>query len=513
MCLYPLFAAVFIFFAPHNASAESSIYVTVDGKVLSFEQPPVNVNGSTLVPLRGIFESLGAKVFWDSETHTASAFKDGTEISLQVGSTTVYKNKQPILLEVPAQIINGSTLVPVRFIGEALGCGVKWDESSHTVLVASPQSSSKESLTLMQKETKPSDNKLTTEDIGKLQNRIVYIEVLDKSGKSFASGSGVVVSSDGGIITNYHVIKDGYGIKVEFPDHSTYTTTKVLNEDPDKDLAYLKINASNLPVIAFGDSSKTALGESVVAIGSPQGLKNTLSTGVISTVNREIDGHTFLQTSAPIDHGSSGGALFNMEGQLIGITSAGFESTASLNLAIPSNIVKEFINSPEKPRDMSKQPAISIKSAKDLQAYLKENLGEFPTKEHTYHFEYLVDTSSDGHYNVNLIMTNGQEILNLLDEHLKSNLSFIPGLLTAIGKECADLTNDDRVLTAVWFSYNFRKYPSSFPASSIKAQSDGTYDVFFAQGKVLLDTKGNTVRYYPEPMTDKSKYIDIPLSK
>jgi competence ComEA-like helix-hairpin-helix protein len=111
--------------------------VFVDGAALTFQVPPRVEQGTTLVPLRGIFESLGATVVWDGATQTVKASKADTQIQLKIGSTTAYRNGQAVTLAVPGKVINGSTLVPLRFVSEALGADVKWDGPTQTITITS----------------------------------------------------------------------------------------------------------------------------------------------------------------------------------------------------------------------------------------------------------------------------------------------------------------------------------------------------------------------------------------
>ena len=107
----------------------------VNGKNVYFDQLPILDNGRTLVPLRAIFEALGANVNWDGTTQTVTASKGGTNISLQIGSNQLYVNGSAKTLDVPAKLINSRTLVPVRAISEAFGCKVDWDGNSQTVII------------------------------------------------------------------------------------------------------------------------------------------------------------------------------------------------------------------------------------------------------------------------------------------------------------------------------------------------------------------------------------------
>ena len=115
--------------------SNSVITVRVNGSPIGFDQPPIAENGRTLVPLRAIFEALGASVEWDGTTQTVTSRKDSTIITLQLGSSEMYVNGKIVRLDVPAKAINGRTLVPVRAISEAFGCTVTWDGNTQTVYI------------------------------------------------------------------------------------------------------------------------------------------------------------------------------------------------------------------------------------------------------------------------------------------------------------------------------------------------------------------------------------------
>ncbi len=117
------------------AFAEEEIHILIDGEEKSFDQMPVMVNDRVLVPMRGIFEALGAEVSWDDATQTASGVKDGKTVSLAIGSTNATVNGAAVTLDVPAQLVNDRTMVPVRFISESLGTQVEWDDANQTVIV------------------------------------------------------------------------------------------------------------------------------------------------------------------------------------------------------------------------------------------------------------------------------------------------------------------------------------------------------------------------------------------
>ena len=127
------FVVVFVLLLSAGA-ALAAPRVVVNGQGLTFDVPPVIEQGRTLVPLRAIFEALGAGVNWDDSTQTVTATKGGMEIKLVIGGLA-YKNGQPVALDVPAKIVNGRTLVPLRFVSEALGASVWWNDAAQTVTI------------------------------------------------------------------------------------------------------------------------------------------------------------------------------------------------------------------------------------------------------------------------------------------------------------------------------------------------------------------------------------------
>ena len=166
-----------------------------------------------------------------------------------------------------------------------------------------------------------------------------------------ASGSGVIISENGYIITNMHVINDAKEIEVVLNDKRTYSA-EILGTDPNSDLALLKINGKKLPYLKFANSNDLKIGQWVLAVGNPFNLSSTVTAGIISAKSREInilnDGgiEAFIQTDAAINPGNSGGALVNTDGDLIGINTAIHSNTGSYTgygFAIPSNMVKKII--------------------------------------------------------------------------------------------------------------------------------------------------------------------------
>ncbi len=164
-------------------------------------------------------------------------------------------------------------------------------------------------------------------------------------------GSGVIVSADGYIVTNNHVIDEADEIKVLLPNKQS-VAAKLIGTDPKTDLAVIKIDATGLPVLPWGDSGHLRVGELVLAVGNPFGLNQTVTMGIISAVGRAnmgiVDYEDFIQTDAAINPGNSGGALVNLKGELVGINTAIFTRSGGymgIGFAIPSNMVKTVMTS------------------------------------------------------------------------------------------------------------------------------------------------------------------------
>jgi Do/DeqQ family serine protease len=166
-------------------------------------------------------------------------------------------------------------------------------------------------------------------------------------------GSGVIVSRDGYVLTNFHVIDSGGSrpqISVILADKREFTA-KVIGLDPEIDLAVLKIEANNLPTLVWGDSSKLRVAEWVLAIGNPFGVfSQTVTLGIVSATSRSVQDlsyEDFIQTDAAINRGNSGGALINSRGELVGINSAIYSETGGyqgIGLAIPSNLARRMMD-------------------------------------------------------------------------------------------------------------------------------------------------------------------------
>jgi serine protease Do len=169
----------------------------------------------------------------------------------------------------------------------------------------------------------------------------------ERTPNASGSGSGLIVDSDGHIVTNNHVIGDANEIEVRFSD-KTKLIAHVVGKDPDTDLAVLKVTTDRpLPSARFGDSAGVKVGQWVLAVGNPFGLDRTVTLGVVSGIGRENINlsryENFIQTDASINPGNSGGPLFNLRGEVIGINTAIINFAQGIGFAIPSNMAKQVI--------------------------------------------------------------------------------------------------------------------------------------------------------------------------
>ncbi|MFN0088043.1 MAG: S1C family serine protease [Blastocatellia bacterium] len=185
-------------------------------------------------------------------------------------------------------------------------------------------------------------NKTPKEIAREISRAVVIIEALDDRGSVTGQGSGFIVTSNGAIVSNLHVVRGAAMARIKLPNGDVYKTADVVESDDAKDIVILKVKGFRLPVVNLGDSDKTEVGESTVAISSPEGLANSVSTGVISGVRR-LDTHRVFQITAPISQGSSGGALFNSNGEVIGIVTYFFKSGQNINFAVPINYARGMI--------------------------------------------------------------------------------------------------------------------------------------------------------------------------
>lgn len=368
--------------------AATNIKVEVDGQKLATSPSAFSENGISFVPMRAIFEALGATVSWEPSSRTIIGTDYYTTVALTVGVKTATVNGKSVQLDAAPVEKNGTTFVPVRFVAEALAAKVAWNAKTQTVEVTSEEQQWDDEYDQWLAEEKAkvqSMDKLSAEDIvERYDSSVVMINTTYTTGSGIGSG---IIIGDRYILTNYHVIDEAKSASALSINYDNVEIQGVAAYDESMDLAILqtKESLSNLGLepVEVSRDYYAEKGGKAYALGSPLGVQNTISEGLISNVS-----YSEIQTSAPIDHGSSGGALFNEYGQLIGITSSGAESLAQLNFAVPVdfavNLVEELPDTPSE--SVTLLPSVypsTLKGAslKEIEAVMEENYSALSTLE------------------------------------------------------------------------------------------------------------------------------------
>lgn len=240
-------------------------------------------------------------------------------------------------IDTDAVIIDDKTYVPLRGVFEAAGAEVSWNEEKQTAGINISNSLSDDELIPSVIETvSPS----VVGIIGRGKTESYY-----GSQEGIMSGSGVIIKTGGEILTNAHVVKNMNTILVVMNDGKGYEA-QLKYIDEDTDLAVVKIKKIGLPVVKFANNEDIVVGKQVIAIGTPItfSLRNSATVGHISGLNRSVgEPYRLVQTDTAITYGNSGGALINMNGELVGITSSGYSGT-NTNFAVPVDTVKYVLN-------------------------------------------------------------------------------------------------------------------------------------------------------------------------
>lgn len=441
--------------------------IYVNGERLNLPSEPVLEAGVTLVPVRPIFEALGAKVFWHGSYQEVEAIKGELSIKLPVGKKVGLINGQLHELDVATKVINNHTFVPLRFVSEALGAAVEWDREGNIITVNTKIN--KDYAGFNQEAT------LSTTALAKKTQHVVMIMIYDSHEQLIATASGVVVGPDGMIVTNYHVIAGAGKALVVNDNEEVFPVESVLAFDKERDLALLKVDGNLAPAL-LGDSDLVEKGDSVVTIGSPLGIRNTVSVGVVSNLI-EIENLPFIQLSAPISPGSSGGAVFNSRGELIGIITAFAEQGQNISLAIPSNELKGLTDKLlEVPLALNhlgreEQPAKSERlSLEELTNYLNQYHSNYGKEDSPIHFSFFPAEGSLFDYEIEALI-EPMHYGNWLELDSEEKLAIVGSIVKGIDAK-VELTESFRV--SFFYLDHWPFYPSPFLALEISPTPDGT---------------------------------------
>ncbi len=212
---------------------------------------------------------------------------------------------------------------------------------------------------------------MTAQEIYARVNPAVVTVLVDLKGGEASVGTGVILSQDGYILTNYHVVEGGHSCQITLADNRQFDNAMYVAGDQDNDLAVLKVDGEDLPTAEIGASDSLVVGDKVYAIGNPLGveLRGTFTDGIVSAINRDVeldDGRvmTLVQTNAALNSGNSGGPLINIYGQVVGINtikmSSAFSSIEGLGFAIPTSSMQYIVNDLLEYGKVQPQPRLGI---------------------------------------------------------------------------------------------------------------------------------------------------------
>jgi|GEM_PF-3352238 len=448
-------------------------------------------DGRALIPFRIIFEALAASVDWDEKTQIVTATKGTVKIILRIGNISASVNSSIATLDVAPKIIGGSTYVPLRFVSEALGAAV--DYSDTMIVIKEKAAAPAADPAPAEPATPAPGGEKSIQDIAKLSASVLLVRTYDASGELLGSGSGFLAGSDGKVVTNYHVIDGAVYVEVVDSESNVYEVAGVTDYDTDRDIAILLVEGLPLTPLALGDSAAVEIGATAVAIGSPRRLQNTVSSGIISG-RPDIEAYAYLQTTAPISPGSSGGALLNGRGEVIGVTTGYLADSQNLNLAIPINEVKPFLQkngltSVAKIRE-EMHPQVSYA---DLSEYLMDNYSVYQNNGFDFYFNHITmvesDTDSDTLYGFILMdrLAFSEVVSEFLDYPLTTRLN-VELWMSAVLTEVQERYPDKYILIGITYVDFFETYPDVFPADAVSYNSDtGMWDIDYTFFFVYTD--------------------------
>lgn len=341
---------------PAVAAASRPINVTVNGQALIMDAPPVIRNGRTLVPLRAIYEAIGAVVEWNAATRTIAGRGHGRTVILQIDNRTAIVNHTPVALDVAPALISGRTMVPLRFVAESFNLQVNWNPENMTASIImstpiptplpipapTPTSTPPPQQPPLAQPPAAQRQRMSPQEVtARVQPAIVRINTLR------GYGSGFFVTPDGLILTNAHVVRGGGQITVttRAGEQFTATVAKIANWH---DLALLRINAPlqrSFPFLRENTAAGIVLaGEEVLAFGSPLGLAGTVTRGIVSAWQEmdvtlgawKNDIIRVIQHDAPLAPGNSGGPLVNLYGEWVGVNTLIRADWAGFGFAVPA---------------------------------------------------------------------------------------------------------------------------------------------------------------------------------
>lgn len=436
------------------------VYV-LDGVVYVMDAVPMIRGGRTFVPVRFLAISLGipeSGIHWDPAERKVTLESGTTVVELVIGSPEMKVNGRVQTMDVAPEIEDGRTFLPARYISEALGFQVGWNPETQTVVIGQSQP------------TKETFNDLKTL-AADVQRYVVLVRVMNSDGKPFSQGSGVAVGEDM-VLTNVHVVQGGAVAEVVTGTGDVHVAKGLVAIDAPNDLALLKTKGANLSPAKLGDSDRLQVGEKVLTVGSPLGLQNTVSDGIVSGL-REFGNRSYVQITAPISPGSSGGGVFDLKGNLIGVAVSTIKEGQNLNLAIPVNLAKKLISQREEvalPFPAGSEPKKEKATPSSIAGLLNRTSRVLsnPIGDITFRYQTL---RAAGNYDIVVsgVIEGSKGYLAWLLTEQKTRMDF----LASIARECDKASGGASFLVILFYQDRWVTYPSSFPSDEISLSWDG----------------------------------------
>jgi hypothetical protein len=414
--------------------AKGEIKVITNGNNVEFVsgQEPIIENGTTLIPMRVIFELLDADVNWDGDTSTVTALKNDKKIEIQNNSRYIKINNAVSEMPVKARVINNYMFIPLRVVGEALGSSVNWDGQTSTVIIEDYN-------TKKYNEQEFKVENVLFKKVAEQIDTVVKVDLLDNNNKVLDSFGGVVITNDGYIVTNFLSFDDNTNnIRVTFINNKTVDIEDI-KYNKGKKFIVIKVNKKNLKSAKIDTNKNPNIGETVAMISNPFNMNYSLSNGLF-TGYKNIDEIEYIQSSVSIASTSSGGGLFDLEGNLLGIEKIGHNNE---NLFIKIGDILEYIDSLKKGVELyvtmyaNDGRTITIKNS-EIDAYKK--VGWYLTKEEVTQTVYSLNGS--------LTIYNDE-----LESYLQNGWKTVPYAITTT-ETCSFEINSVNGLKLAWMAKN-----------------------------------------------------------
>lgn len=459
---------VALFLAPGISFGEEHIKIFMNGKLqnnfISYFNP-IKIDSHVLVPLRGISEAFGAKLDWNNQTEKITIVKDDNYIRFTIDSSDVIVNGLNKKMEVPVRVVNGQSYAPLRIFGEAFHASIEWNARQNAAFITYSDNPIQNQPKRLENKTNLNSHDDSITDIVRLNDKkVVFI----KTNKGL--GSGVIVGN-GLILTNIHLIKEATEAKVVLTSGKSFSVAGIVDQLSDHDIALIKTAEKfGIGSVKFGTTKALEKGQRIITIGSPIGLQNSVSDGIISGFRRLKDKTNVIQTTATIYYGSSGGGMFNLNGELVGITTGTFNDKVNLNYAISIDQLKPWLKKYQNQlfEELNTRPLPGVEK-KQIHQQLAEKFGEIATTKGSFSLNYNpVGILNETYVITALIDSKDYKTYTSQYSVVKPDVS---KWIDQIIEELTTILPRKKVLFTIYYWDSFENMPKEFPENELHYKS------------------------------------------